>query len=490
MHQGPHLGFGGKRTRSTLLGHHQTHGRRRTEIGEGLIPDRGGCGFGYVDRRRQRNSGEESAVVDNGDTPCSSYRQTGCEGIRGLGDEQSSAPIGSIGDRQGAHERGKAGPGVGAASQRRVGDRDETGIRLSAGQGEGQALGATPPDSHALFPGLPIPEERYSVPSRLGRGTGSGADQDIAAVGAGNHSEVLALCCSDYDYLVHGGMGGEGVGRSHRRLPAYQDSDLQEGSTGLQASSVGALDSRRRTAITTAARATTMTIGEKRFTATSLRTVVPWHHPPMSVEIDHVILRVDDLDRAAKRLGDELGLASVPGGHHPGHGTANRIVPLGDNYLELVAVVDPGEAAESKFGRWVASGGTHLPSLDALCLRSDDLGSVCDRLGLEPFAMGRKRPDGVELRWRLAGLDKALEEGWPFFMQWDVPPELLPGRTPVSHPCGARRISEVVISGDVERLRAWIGEARGTTLVEGPLGVAGLTIETSDGEITLGGVGS
>ncbi|MFQ5524566.1 MAG: VOC family protein, partial [Acidimicrobiia bacterium] len=181
---------------------------------------------------------------------------------------------------------------------------------------------------------------------------------------------------------------------------------------------------------------------------------------------------------------------SVPGGRHPGHGTANRIIPLGDNYLELVSVVDPEEAAASGFGSWVAAGRERFPTLDALCLRSDDLGSVCDRLGLEPFAMGRKRPDGIELHWRLAGLEKALAEGLPFFMQWDVPPQLLPGRTPVSHPSGSVRISEVVVSGDVERLAAWVGDASGLTLVEGPLRIVGVTIEGSGSELKLTGAGS
>ncbi len=45
--------------------------------------------------------------------------------------------------------------------------------------------------------------------------------------------------------------------------------------------------------------------------------------------IDHVVLAVSDLDEAAERLRRDHGLASVPGGVHPGWGTGNRIVPLG-----------------------------------------------------------------------------------------------------------------------------------------------------------------
>src|SRR5262245_6695165 len=69
--------------------------------------------------------------------------------------------------------------------------------------------------------------------------------------------------------------------------------------------------------------------------------------------LDHVIVVVADLDSAAGRLYREHGLASVAGGRHAGHGTGNRIVPLGSTYIELMAVVDPDEAASSPVGSWV-----------------------------------------------------------------------------------------------------------------------------------------
>ena len=69
--------------------------------------------------------------------------------------------------------------------------------------------------------------------------------------------------------------------------------------------------------------------------------------------IDHVIVIVEDLDAAARRYYEQTGLASVSGGRHPGHGTANRIVPLGSSYIELMAVVDRVEADSSPLGSWV-----------------------------------------------------------------------------------------------------------------------------------------
>ena len=59
-------------------------------------------------------------------------------------------------------------------------------------------------------------------------------------------------------------------------------------------------------------------------------------------------------DRSAARPGLDRGRPP------PGWGTANRIVPLGEAYLELVTVVDDPEAAQSPFGRWVAEAGPTL----------------------------------------------------------------------------------------------------------------------------------
>ena len=76
------------------------------------------------------------------------------------------------------------------------------------------------------------------------------------------------------------------------------------------------------------------------------------------MELDHVLIAVTDLEAGAREVETRIGLSSVEGGQHRDWGTANRIVPLGSSYLELVAVVDPRVAAGSSFGRWVGDGAT------------------------------------------------------------------------------------------------------------------------------------
>jgi hypothetical protein len=188
----------------------------------------------------------------------------------------------------------------------------------------------------------------------------------------------------------------------------------------------------------------------------------------MPLHIDHVVFCVPELTAGSEYLSQRYGFVSHPGGTHPGHGTANRIVPLGDGYLELVSVVDPIEAATSRFGSWV-DGNAHLPPRpDALCLRADDLDEICTRLGLQPVSMSRETPDGSVLRWRLAGLDEAIGESLPFFIEWEVPQELFPGR---AEPGNRAHIDQVVVTGDPSRLSEWTAGAVGVTIEAGEPGI-------------------
>ena len=172
--------------------------------------------------------------------------------------------------------------------------------------------------------------------------------------------------------------------------------------------------------------------------------------------LDHVIVCVSDLMDAAGNYMAKYGLQSVEGGRHRGHGTANRIVPLGDWYLELIAVVDPVEAAASELGTWVTDRAGR-PGADALCLRPDDFERRVEDLGLEPVTMDRTTPEGHILEWRLAGLGLAVAHGLPFFIHWDMPPGLHPGRIEV--PGQAVWNATVVVYSDDGRLQSWVSQA-------------------------------
>jgi len=205
------------------------------------------------------------------------------------------------------------------------------------------------------------------------------------------------------------------------------------------------------------------------------------------LRLDHVVYAVPDLDEAAVRFRGEFGLDSTEGGRHERWGTANRIVPLGDQYLELVAAVDEPMAAETAFGRGVLERAARGGGWFTMAAVADDLDAVASRLGIEVGSGSRTRPDGQTVRWRMAGLDDQRREPWmPFFLTWDVPDELHPGRARAGHGVRATGLGRVEVGGDAERLRTWLGgDELPIRVTEGEPGIHRVAISTPDGELVI-----
>lgn len=203
------------------------------------------------------------------------------------------------------------------------------------------------------------------------------------------------------------------------------------------------------------------------------------------IEFDHVIVAVRDLAAAAERFERDYGLSSVEGGRHRGLGTGNRIVPLGTSYVELMGVVD--ESEESALATWVRRTCADGDRLGALCLRTDDAEAVATRLGTPAVEMSRVKPDGTELRWKLAGLENMLAvPGHPFFIQWYADPADQPGATAVEHRSGASGIEWVEIGADELTLRERVGDASlDVRAVPGDGGVRRVGIATPSGTLVL-----
>jgi len=139
----------------------------------------------------------------------------------------------------------------------------------------------------------------------------------------------------------------------------------------------------------------------------------------MLLGIDHLVIACPDPDAATAGLERALGLRAGGGGRHEALGTFNRLVWLGDTYLELIGVFDRSSAERSWIGaptvRALDAGG----GLATWAVATDDLDGDVARLNAggamlaEPMAGERLRPDGGVVRWRLS-----------------VPRELGPGRPP------------------------------------------------------------
>jgi len=199
-----------------------------------------------------------------------------------------------------------------------------------------------------------------------------------------------------------------------------------------------------------------------------------------------VLIAVADLAAAGREIESRHGLASIEGGRHPEWGTANRIVPLGDSYLELVAVVDATKAVESAFGRWVASGVSATARPLGWAVRTSQLDEVARRLDLPVHAGSRTTLGGDQVRWRSAGIDQAIAEpSHPFFIEWGTQTQL-PGQAAISHRVGTAEISRLVLDADPGRLTNWLGDHQLPIVVRaGKPAVTTIYISSDAGEIVI-----
>jgi len=188
---------------------------------------------------------------------------------------------------------------------------------------------------------------------------------------------------------------------------------------------------------------------------------------------------------------EALGFIVREGGHHPGRGTANIIVPFGSQYLELLAVVDRDEALASPQGRPVVTVmSTRGPGLARWSIEPEDIEVTARRVGLAADRRFRVLPSGETVRWRAVGVDLSWIEPWRCaFMAWDDP-HLHPARSEGGHLNGATGFSRLEVeTPDRAELVAWLGgnapEGVHLSVATGGLGPTRLFFSSPTGEIPL-----
>jgi hypothetical protein len=143
----------------------------------------------------------------------------------------------------------------------------------------------------------------------------------------------------------------------------------------------------------------------------------------MLLGIDHIVLAAADPDAAAAELEGKLGLAASGGGRHEALGTFNRLIWLGDAYLELLGVFDPELARGSWLGRPTLEVLERGGGLVTWAIAVDDVDEALrwgpPSGGLEgPVDGERRRDDGRLVRWRLAR-PEAPSPTQPFVIEHD-----------------------------------------------------------------------
>jgi len=146
--------------------------------------------------------------------------------------------------------------------------------------------------------------------------------------------------------------------------------------------------------------------------------------PPQEIVpklLDHILLGCPNLEEGIAFVEERLGVRATFGGIHPGAGTQNALLSLGERrYLEIIAP-DPNQPnAEDtrdlkklttpKIIGWAA----HPGNLDefAITLRKASI----EAHGPNPGS--RKRPDGKTLSWRTLILQDDDAGLLPFFIEW------------------------------------------------------------------------
>lgn len=139
--------------------------------------------------------------------------------------------------------------------------------------------------------------------------------------------------------------------------------------------------------------------------------------------LDHILLGCPNLDQGSAFVQSHLGVRAAFGGVHPGRGTQNALLSLGDrHYLEIISPDRAQHAPAAGLLGKIAS--LKEPRLIGWAAHPIDLAAYAKRLhdaGIAftgPTPGSRRRPDGKLLQWSTLNLDKDDSGLLPFFIQW------------------------------------------------------------------------
>ena len=143
--------------------------------------------------------------------------------------------------------------------------------------------------------------------------------------------------------------------------------------------------------------------------------------PEVPTLLDHILLGASSLERGIAFVEEHTGVRAAFGGVHPGRGTQNALLSLGERrYLEIIAP-DPQQSSVEQYSLITK---LEEPRLIGWAAHRDDLEKFAEQLrkeGIEfagPQAGSRERPDGKVLRWTALRLKDDHGGLLPFFIEW------------------------------------------------------------------------
>jgi hypothetical protein len=159
--------------------------------------------------------------------------------------------------------------------------------------------------------------------------------------------------------------------------------------------------------------------------------------------VDHLVYATPDLEASVTDLEKLLGVRAAAGGRHPGRGTRNALLGLGErSYLEIVG---PDPLQDSP--RWFGIDKRHNPRLTTWAANSTNLDEVISGAARNGVRLGaitsgqRVRSDGVVLSWKFTDPITTVADGLvPFFIDW--------GRSPHPAASAPRGVQLIAMRGE------------------------------------------
>jgi hypothetical protein len=177
--------------------------------------------------------------------------------------------------------------------------------------------------------------------------------------------------------------------------------------------------------------------------------------------LDHMLLGCSDLDLGINFVEKHTGIPASFGGVHPGRGTRNALLSLGEpsrlelnprRYLEIIAPDPQQPGAPDHYGLLRLT----EPRLVGWAAHPGDLNQFATRLRSADIAFdgpnpgSRKRPDGRLLQWKTLNLKDDRGGLLPFFIEWSADTT----HPSVDAPRGCHLARFELLTPDPEKLRS------------------------------------
>ena len=141
--------------------------------------------------------------------------------------------------------------------------------------------------------------------------------------------------------------------------------------------------------------------------------------------VDHLVYATPDLETSVAELEKQLGVRAAAGGQHPGRGTRNALLALGErSYLEIIGP-DPSQDKPQWFGiDRLTKGRLTTWAANARDLEKLVANTARNGLRMGPITAGQRvTAGGVVLNWKFTDPVTVVADGLvPFFIDWGQSP--------------------------------------------------------------------